>query len=101
MAEDRVLSALELDPIGLSHLNPIAAHLEGDRAATQVFAAGAMIQDTVVQVGNLIGGLPDAPPYSFLAQQVFADMAEKTAGSGARLNLTLPPVIEFPSRQTP
>ncbi len=93
-AQGRVLEALGVGAIELSHLNPIAGLLNGDPIATEVFASGVMIQDTVVQISRLIAGSPGSPPYEFVATRVFEDLADKISETGATLNLGVPSVIE-------
>ncbi|MCP4787207.1 MAG: hypothetical protein GY903_12325, partial [Fuerstiella sp.] len=93
-AQTRVLDAFGIQQTDLRLLNPIGEHLNSDPIATDLVATGAMIQDTVVQIAQLVSNAPNSPPYAFVADQVFQDMAAKLAADSSSLNLSLSAVVE-------
>ena len=93
-AQRRVLDALGIPQTDLSTMNPIASFLNGDPIAADLVAAGAMLQDTVVQIAQLVSSTDDLLPFEFAADRAFQDMAAKLLEEGSSLNVAMPSVVE-------
>ena len=92
-AQSRVLDAFGILQTDLSTVNPIASHLNGDPIGTDLVAAGAMLQDTVVQIAQLVSSTDELLSFEFAADRAFQDTAAKLLEEGSSLNLTMESVI--------
>ena len=92
-AQSRVLDAFGIPQTDLSTVNPIASHLNGAPSGTNLVAAGAMLQDTVVQIAQLVSSTDGLLCFEFAADRAFQDMAAKLLEEGSSLNLTMESVI--------
>ncbi len=92
-ASQRVTDALGLPSIPLMQFDATYETYSGNVEAAAIYAAQAMVYDTVKQVAALAAGLPGAPPRAALEAVVFADLAGKIREPGSALDLRNPFVL--------
>lgn len=66
----------------------------GNANAAAVYAGLAKVEDTVTQIGRLVGSLQNAPPTAMVAQLVFDDIAAKIAAPDSSLDLSNSLVVQ-------
>lgn len=93
-AKTRIREALQLPDVDFTQVNPVSGSMGGDATAARLYATGAILHDTYTQVANLASGVAGAPSDEVMAELFMADLGEKIAAAGSRLNLSHPIVME-------
>ncbi|MCA9199507.1 MAG: HYR domain-containing protein, partial [Planctomycetales bacterium] len=93
-AQQQVQTALDLPPVDLSILDPISETLAGSTAASSVFAAHALVQDTIAQGAALLGAAAGAPLNVDLTAGFMSSLAAQINATSSSLDLSQPATIQ-------